>query len=416
MTATPTVLFTNANVLDVAKGALIANQTVVVAGDRIVAVQPAFPESVPEDATVIDVSGRTLMPGLCDAHVHVIAWTANISQQTRHSPAYTTARAGEILEGMLMRGFTTVRDCSGADYGLAQAVDEGYLTGPRVLTCGHALSQTGGHGDSRGPGERLLEPYGDLSLGLLCNGVPEVRAACRDEIRRGAHHIKLMLSGGVASPTDRLTNDQFALDEIRAAVEEAEMAGLYVTGHTYSARAVNRAIECGVRSLEHCNLIDETSVELLLKHDAFMVPTLATYQALFSEGQSAGFPQELNDKLALVRDKGIYALEMAHQAGVKIAYGTDLLGDLHKHQLSEFAIRSAVQKPIDILRAATINAAELFREEGETGVIAAGARADLLVVDGNPLEDLECMQAPENHLQIIMKSGKIYKQILADHR
>ncbi|MCB0061362.1 MAG: amidohydrolase family protein [Caldilineaceae bacterium] len=410
--ATPTLVFTNANVLDVGKGVLLANQSVTIAGDRITEVRPGTPDALPAETTVIDVGGRTLMPGLCDAHVHVIAWTANISQQTRHSPAYTTARAGEILEGMLMRGFTTVRDCAGADYGLAQAVDEDYLTGPRVLICGHALSQTGGHGDSRGPGERVLEPYGDLSLGLLCNGVPEVRAACRDEIRRGAHHIKLMLSGGVASPTDRLLNDQFSLDEIRAAVEEAEMAGLYVTGHTYSARAVNRAIECGVRSLEHCNLIDETSVELLLKHDAFMVPTLATYQALYSEGQSAGFPQELNDKLALVRDKGIYALDMAQQAGVKIAYGTDLLGDLHKHQLTEFAIRSQVQKPIDILRAATVNAAELFREEGETGVIKSGARADLLVVEGNPLEDLGCLQAPDEHLKVIMKGGKVYKQTL----
>lgn len=412
MTTTPTLVFTNANVLDVVQGTLLTDHSVVIAGDRIHDVRPGIPIEIPTEVDMIDVGGRTLMPGLCDAHVHVIAWTANIAQQTRHSPAYTTARSAKILEEMLMRGFTTVRDCAGADYGIAQAVDEGYITGPRVLICGHALSQTGGHGDSRGPGERVLEPYGDLSLGLLCNGVPEVRAACRDEIRRGAHHIKLMLSGGVASPTDRLTNDQFALDEIRAAVEEAEMAGIYVTGHTYTARAVNRAIECGVRSLEHCNLIDETSVELFLKHDAFMVPTLATYQALYNEGQSAGFPQELNDKLALVRDKGIYALDMAQQAGVKIAYGTDLLGDLHKHQLTEFTIRSEVQKPLDILRSATVNAADLFNETGETGVIAKGARADLLVVDGNPLEDLTCLQAPETHLTMIMKNGQIYKQLL----
>ncbi|MEZ4673776.1 MAG: amidohydrolase family protein [Caldilineaceae bacterium] len=412
MPATPTIILTNAAVLDVVQGVLRPDQSVVIADDQIVDVHPGLPMDVPQSADVTDVGGRTVMPGLCDAHVHVIAWTANISAQTRHPPAYTTARAGVILKEMLMRGFTTVRDCAGADYGLALAVEEEYLTGPRVLICGHALSQTGGHGDSRGPGERVLEPYGDLALGLLCNGVPAVRAACRDEIRRGAHHIKLMLSGGVASPTDRLTNDQFALDEIRAAVEEAEMAGLYVTGHTYTARAVNRAIECGVRSLEHCNLIDETSIELFLKHNAFMVPTLATYQALYTEGQSAGFPPELNDKLALVRDKGIFALEMAHQAGVKIAYGTDLLGDLHKHQLSEFAIRSQVQKPIDILRAATINAAELFNEAGETGVVAAGARADLLVVDGNPLADLACLQTPETHLQIIMKAGRIYKRSL----
>jgi imidazolonepropionase-like amidohydrolase len=413
MSTAATIAFQNATVLDVRSGQMLPAHEVVVKGERIQAVQPMLAQlDLPPETLRVDVGSHTLMPGLCDAHVHVIAWTANISLQARHSPAYTTARAGEILSGMLQRGFTTVRDCAGADYGLAQAVDEGYLTGPRVLFCGHALSQSGGHGDVRGRGEQQLSGYSDLTLGLLCNGVPEVRAAAREEIRKGAHHIKLMLSGGVASPTDRLTNDQFSLEEIRAAVEEADMAGLYVTGHTYTARAVNRAIECGVRSLEHCNLIDETSIELFLQHNAFMVPTLATYQALASEGVQSGLPADLLDKLALVRDRGLYALEMAQQAGVKLVYGTDLLGDMHRHQLSEFALRSQVQQPIDIIRAATLHAAELFNEVGETGVIQPGARADLLVVAGNPLENLACLQNPERHLKVIMKGGMLYKNEL----
>ena len=416
-------ILTNATMLDVIEGQLRPNQTIQIDHGHITSVtsntlsadERTYAESNGHD--IIDVGGRTVMPGLCDAHVHVIAWTANISEQTRHSSAYTTARASEILNDMLMRGFTTVRDCAGADYGIAQAVDEGFLTGPRVLFCGRALSQIGGHGDVRGRGEEMLSGYSDLTLSQLSNGVPEVRVACRDEIRKGAHHIKLMLSGGVASPTDRLTNNQFALEEIRAAVEEAEMAGIYVTGHTYTVQAVNRAIECGVRSLEHCNLIDETSVELLLEHDAFMVPTLATYEALSNEGADAGLQPEMLEKLTIVRDKGLYALDMAHSAGVNLVYGTDLLGKLHRHQLTEFAIRSQVQSPIDVIRSTTSNAAALFNEVGETGVIAEGARADLLVVDGNPLASLDCLQDPDRYLNVIMKDGVLYKNTLeATHR
>jgi imidazolonepropionase-like amidohydrolase len=404
----------NATLLDVINGKLVPNQRIVVAGSRIERIEPMYADTSnqpPSDK--LDVKGKTVMPGLCDAHVHVTSWTANISEQTRSSPFYTAARTAEILEGMLLRGFTTVRDEAGADFGIARAVNEGYLKGPRVLICGRALSQTGGHGDSRGRGETLLDTLtSPVGFSQICDGVAEVRRACREEIRRGANHIKLMLSGGVASPTDRLTNSQFSLEEIRAAVEEAEMAGLYVTGHAYTIKAVNRALECGVRSLEHCNLIDKSSLELFVKHGAFMVPTLATYEALAKEGVAAGLPKELLDKLSEVLDKGTQAVDLAHRGGVKLVYGTDLLGAMHKHQLTEFDLRSEVQAPIDIIRAATCNAAELFNEVGQTGVITEGARADLLVVDGNPLQDLQCLQDPEKYLKVIMKEGKVYQNAL----
>jgi len=304
-----------------------------------------------------------------------------------------------------MRGFTTVRDGGGADYGLAQAVDEGRIAGPRLLFCGEVLSPTGGHGDQRRRGE-------NYDAGHLVDGVDAVRKACREEIRKGARHIKLMLSGGVASPTDRITNLQFSRDEVRAAVEEAEMAGLYCMGHTYTARAVNRAIECGVRSLEHCNLIDESSIELFLEHNAFMVPTLATYEALAREGVEAGMPKELNDKVYDVLDAGIEALRMAHEAGVNLAYGTDLLGQMQRLQLTEFAIRARVQSPIDVIRGATCNAARLFNKVGEIGAVAEGARADLLVVDGDPLADLACLQDPDRYLKAIIKGGEFFKEDL----
>ncbi len=402
----------NAAVLDVIEGRRLTDHRVVVRSGVIDRVEPrGIDRPLPAEAEVVDVRGQTVMPGLCDAHVHVTAWTANLADLGRTSPTYTAARAAEILQAMLMRGFTTVRDAGGADYGLARAIDEGYLTGPRVLFCGHALSPTGGHGDMRGRGETGAQ--GEWGLGLLCDGVAEVRRACRDEIRRGAHHIKLMLSGGVASPTDRITNLQFSEDEVRAAVEEADMAGLYCMGHAYTARTVNRALACGVRSLEHCNLIDASSVNLFLKHDAFMVPTLVTYQALAREGVAAGLPADLNDKLQVILDRGTETLALAHEAGVKLVYGTDLLGQMHRFQLEEFAIRAAVQSPIDIIRAATARAAELFNEVGQTGVVAAGARADLLVVDGDPLRDLGCLQAPDRCLSAILKGGVFYKNTLA---
>ncbi len=406
------IILTNAAVLDVVAGKLLPNYRVVVHGGQIERVEPAAAAEPGDEA--IDCKGLTVMPGLCDTHVHVTSWTANISEQGRGSPTYTAARAAHILNGMLMRGFTTVRDEGGADYGIARAVAEGHIAGPRVLICGRSLSQTGGHGDSRGRGEMALETITDsVGFSQIVDGVAEVRRACRHEIRKGANHIKLMLSGGVASPTDRLTNSQFSLEEIRAAVEEAEMAGLYVTGHSYTVAAVNRAIQCGVRSLEHCNLIDESSVELFVKHGAFMVPTLVTYESLARDGVKSGLPKELESKIYEVLDKGLHALDIAYHGGVKIAYGTDLLGAMHKDQLQEFSIRNEVQPAIEIIRGATTIAADLFNEAGQTGVLAAGARADLLVVDGNPLDDLRVLTDPEKRLKAIMKAGTFYKNELA---
>ncbi len=406
------LLLKNALLLDAEAGELIPDRHVLIEDGRIRAVDTAVPKAA--DADVLDLKGRVLMPGLCDAHVHVTAATPDFALLTRWSPSYVAVRAGEILHAMLMRGFTTVRDAGGADFGLADAIEEGVISGPRLRFCGHALSQTGGHGDMRQRGEHALdECLCCAGLGRICDGVAEMRRACRDEIRKGAHQIKLMVSGGVSSPTDRITSTQFAAEEITAAVEEAEAADIYVMAHAYTARAINRALECGVRSIEHGNLLDESSIALFRAKDAFLVPTLSTYRALAEEGVAAGMPARLVDKVHDVLDAGMRALELAHRHGVRMAYGTDLLGAMHRHQLREFAIRAEVQRPADIIRAATVNAAELFRMRGEIGVIAPGARADLLVLDGNPLEDLGVLQAPERHLCLILKDGRAYKNELA---
>jgi imidazolonepropionase-like amidohydrolase len=288
------------------------------------------------------------------------------------------------------------------------------MDGPRLIHGGHALSQTGGHGDARPMGRTALEPgYSYTAMSTICDGVAAVRQAVREEIKRGAAHIKLMLSGGVASPTDRVDSTQFSLDEIRAAVEEAEAANIYVLGHAYTARAIKRGLACGVRTIEHGNLMDDSCPPLFLEHNAFYVPTLATYSALAARGREFGLPEHSYRKVFDVLDAGLRALEMAHQAGVQIAYGTDLLGGMHVDQLREFELRAHVQPAADIVRSATLVGAKLVRMEGEVGVIAPGALADLLVIDGNPLSDISVLTRPDEHLRLVMKAGRVYRDKLS---
>lgn len=405
-------VLTNANVLDVRAGTILPGRSVSILEGRIDEVSDGRLRA--KDAATFDLKGRTLMPGMADAHVHVTAVTANFAALRELSPSYVAACAVHILEGMINRGFTTVRDAGGADYGLADAINEGFIRGPRLLFCGHALSQTGGHGDMRSRGTMSLDQCACCAgLGTVCDGVAEVRRAARDEIRKGATHIKMMVSGGVSSPTDRITSTQFSREEITAAVEEAEAANLYVMAHAYTARAINRALECGVRSIEHGNLLDERSADLFLEKGAFLVPTLSAYRTLAERGLEAGLPKDLHAKIFEVMDAGMAALELAHRRGVTIVYGTDLLGMLHGEQSLEFSIRREIQKPIDVIRSATIHAAALFQMEGEIGVVEPGARADLLVVDGNPLEELDCLQEQGRHLRAILKDGEFYKNELA---
>ncbi len=260
----------------------------------------------------------------------------------------------------------------------------------------------------RGPGRQAYDLcHCCAGLGVLCDGVDEVRKAAREEIRRGASHLKLMLSGGVASPTDRVDSVQFSREEIRAAVEEAEAANLYVAGHAYTSRAINRGLECGVRSIEHGNLMDESSLPLFQQSGAFYVPTLVTYAALAARGREFGLPEHSHRKVFDVLHAGLHALELAHRAQIPIVYGTDLLGAMHEEQLREFTLRREVQPPADLLRSATTVAARLLRMEGQVGVVAPGASADLLVVEGDPLQDIAVLTDPQRRLKLVMARGRL---------
>jgi imidazolonepropionase-like amidohydrolase len=412
VSATTRILLRDAAVLDAAAGTLVEGQAVLVDGDRIAETGPAASVRA-GDALVLDAGGSTVMPGLIDAHVHVNAATADLAELEGWSPAYLAARAAGILRGMLDRGFTTVRDVAGADLGLAAAVEEGLLPGPRLVFGGKALSQTGGHGDPRPAGRVALDRHPCCpGLTVVADGVTEVRRAAREQLRRGAHHVKVMLSGGIASPTDRIDSVQYSMEELRAVVEEAEAANRYVTGHAYTAAAVNRGLRAGVRCIEHGNLMDDSSVALFRETGAFYVPTLATYAALAEEGKAHGFPADQHRKVFEVLDAGLRALELAHRAGLPIVYGTDLLGGMHRRQLTELTLRAEVQPAADVLRSATTVAARLLGLEGEVGVVAPGAFADLLVVDGNPLERLALLTEPERHLRLVVKAGTIHHQTL----
>lgn len=400
------ILFENCNLLDTISGGILPGHSVLIENSKIMEVSEKSIKT--SGAARYDLKGKTLMPGLCDAHVHLTAIELDLTKSSSLPPSYITANSLRVGENMLKRGFTTVRDAGGADWGLALTIKEGIFECPRLLFCGHALSQTGGHGDLRSRGDDYRDyRYPSVGeLGFICDGVTEVRRAVRDELRKGATHIKIMASGGVASPTDPVNSNQFSLEELRAIVEEAEAANTYVMAHAYTAASIKRALDCGIRSIEHGNLIDEETLDLLIAKNAFLVPTLATYEMLFKKDMSLSVPEGLIEKAGDLREKSITSFEMAYRKGAKIAFGTDLLGPFHKYQSIEFTLRRQVMRPLDIIRSATVVCAELFNMKGEIGEISPGAYADILVIDGNPLEDIKLLQAEHNRLRVIMKEGR----------
>jgi len=405
------VVFANCAVLDGTIKERREDYHVLVEGNRIREISDRPLRSAA--AETIDLKSRTLMPGLIDAHVHVLAVDAALARLSERPVTLLTLQAAKVLEGMLRRGFTTIRDAAGADGGLAEAVEDGLVHGPRIFPSGMALSQTGGHGDTRPrtqPVDTCACCAGGLAMSRIADGVAECRRAARDELRKGATQIKIVASGGVASPYDPILNLQYSEEEVRAIVEEAQAWHTYVMAHAYSPEAIRRSIDFGVRSIEHANLIDGATAEHVAGADAFVVPTLVTYDALYRFGRELGFPEVSMAKLTEVREAGLGSLEILQKAGVKIGFGTDLLGPMHRYQSHEFMIRAEVMSPFDIIRSATNVNAKLLNRAGELGVVTPGARADLIVVDGDPLADLSLLDGQGEHLTHIMKDGVFYKR------
>lgn len=406
------IAFTNARLFDSEKGVLRPNATVVVEGERIRDV--LFDAQRIDDATVHDLGGKVLLPGLIDAHVHVTAVHHDVLKLSMQPPSLITAQSKSVLETMLGRGFTTVRDAAGADFGLQAAVAGGHFAGPRLYISGWPLSQTGGHADGRPKGlQQMVCTCAGLGLfGAIADGVPQVRRAAREQLRNGANQIKVMAGGGVMSPTDPIDGTQYSLDELRAICEEAAAANTYVMAHAYSPRSIERAVQSGVRSIEHGNLLDEASAKRMKTEGAFLVPTLATYAAIDGEAGALGIPADQLTKLERVRNAGIEAIRIAKAIGVPIAFGTDLLGHMHAAQSSEWTLRRAAQRPVEILQGATSVAARMMNQSGTIGVLAPGAYADLLVVEGDPTTDLAPLEHPEAGVLAVMQGGRFFSNRL----
>ena len=355
------------------------------------------------------------MPGLIDSHVHVTLSEVFIRQLENIPLTLMTARAADLMRRMLDRGFTSVRDTGGADWGLREATETWLLPGPRLFIAGKALGPTGGHSDGRrrtdGGGPCHCCNAMRFTMGVA-DGVSDVRRAVREEMRQGADHIKIMMSGGVASPYDPLHSMQFSLDEVNAAVEEAHAFGRYVCAHAYTPEAITRAAHAGVRTIEHGNLVDEASAKLMSSKGMYLVANLVTYFEMKDKAKAFGMTPDMLEKNDIVIEGALRSLEICKRAGVKVAYGTDLLGQLQVEQSREFLIRSEVQTPIEIIRAATLIGAEIVRHEGRLGCLKPGAFADIIVVDGNPLKNLDCLQGQGKNLAAIMKGGRFHKNTL----
>jgi imidazolonepropionase-like amidohydrolase len=412
-------LLHNLRLLDPEAGRCVPGMKVLIGDDRFTAVGSDVDS--PAEVPRIDLGGRVLMPGLIDCHAHIMSiktkWANNTLMHMTQS--FANAAAAIKMRKILMRGFTTIRDAAGADMGHRDAVASGLLVGPRLFVAGRGISQTGGHGDFRTRVDHAFPcACHHLSVGLtggiarIADGVSEVRRAVRDEIRLGVDQIKVFASGGVGSDADPIHFLQYSMDELRAIVEEADMGDTYAMAHAYTADAIYRAVEAGIRTIEHGNFLDARAADLMADRGAYLVPTLVAYEATMKHGREHGYPEQNMKKNEYVLSVGTKSLEVAKAAGVRTAFGTDLIGELDVYQCDEFEIRSRVLSNAEVIRSATTMGAEIVRRVGELGVIAPGAFADALVLDKDPLEDIGVLVSAGRDIRAIIKDGKVYKDEL----
>ena len=407
------LLFRNFQLLEPEIGALQGGHELLVEGDLVREVSDKPIKA--EKAGVVDCGGRTMMPGLIDSHVHVTLSEVNIRYLESIPLTLMTARAARLMLGMINRGFTTVRDTGGADWGLKTAVEQGDIPGPRLFIAGAAIGPTGGHSDPRRRTDFGVRCHccDAMRFGMRqSDGVSEMLKATREQMRQGVDHIKIMMSGGVASPYDPLDSLQFSPAEVAAAVQEANAFGRYVCAHAYTPEAITRAAHGGVRVIEHGNLINDSTAKLMAEKGMFMVANLVAYYAMKERAAEYGMSGDMLAKNDLVIDGGLRSLEVCKRAGVPVGYGTDLLGALQVEESREFLIRSEVLSPLEIIRSATTIGAQIIRQEGKLGTLKAGAFADLLLIDGDPLKNLRLFQEQGKHLAAIMKGGKFHKNVL----
>jgi imidazolonepropionase-like amidohydrolase len=374
---------------------------------------------------VIDGGGRTLMPGIIEAHNHLMLSMPNSAQFNTHDIIYVSSAGAEEARRFMMRGWTTVRDIGGPSMGIQRAIDDGRIIGPRIYPSGPIIGQTSGHGDMRDyvdPHPNMIEykqPFFEY-FSFIADGPAEVQRAVRESLRRGAVQIKVMAGGGVSSTYDPLYTIQYSEEEFRAATEAAKDYGTYVAVHAYNDTAIARAIENGVKVIEHGTLMTEKSAKLMKEKDIWLSPNC---QVLNLPEEAVAFLNPVQRAKFFEAKEGLdRQMKLAKEYGLKVAFGTDMFGSRENFENTpkEFTCRAEYFTPLEILKQATSINAELLAmtgprnpyQEGPLGVIQEGAYADLLIIDGNPLEDISIMTDPEKNFRIIMKDGKVYKNTL----
>ena len=419
-TAQTATLFRNVRVFDGTSTTLSAPTDVLVTGNTITRIAPG---AAAAGARVIDGAGRTLMPGLIDVHVHMVYGALSMTElgNPALTPEQAGAKAARGAREMLLRGFTSVRDVGGPIFELKAAIDRGRVAGPRIWPSGATISQTAGHGDQRTPAERSRRFFGKASraelLGgtFIADGRDEVLAATRENLRFGASQIKVMAGGGTSSEYDPVDVTQYTLDEMRAAVDAAEDWGTYVTVHAYTPRAIRRAVEAGVRMIEHGQLADEATLRLMKERDVWL-----SSQVLRSTTPDMA-PQRAEKRKPVIEGQA-RLWPMAKALGVKLAWGTDFLFEpaLNKEQNANLVLLRQWFTPAEVLRIVTHDNAQVLALSGlrapyagRLGVVQEGALADLLLVDGDPIANLDLIADPARRFVVIMKDGRIEKNVLA---
>jgi imidazolonepropionase-like amidohydrolase len=414
-------LITNARIWDGTSDTLLTGKSLLVEGSMIVAIGKN-PAAEP-GARRFDAANRIVIPGIIEAHTHLASPIPPRQIKQSEDWMYVAARSVKEAEGVLMRGWTTVRDIGGPSQGLAKAIDEGHVPGPRIYTSAMTISQTSGHGDARSYNEPHPAIYGTTNwwagrYSLIADGPAEVKRAVRESLRHGATAIKVMAGGGISSQFDPLDTTQYSVDELRAAVEAAEQWHTYVAVHAYTDEAVRNALEAGVKVIEHGHMISEDTLKLIHEKGAFI--SSQTFAAVRRPGSN--MPSSISKKAAPVMDGIGNLMGNAARLGIPVAFGSDSFGSsrAYKGAVNEFEARLEWFTSLEILKQATSFNAKLLEltgprnpyPDGPLGVIEEGAYADLLIVDGNPLEDVRVLMDYENNIRLIMKDGVVYKDTL----
>ncbi|GAB4073719.1 amidohydrolase family protein [Barrientosiimonas marina] len=406
----------NGQLIDGNGGDAQPDGAVVVEDNQIVFAGPEAAYTPTGDETIVDAGGGTIMPGLIDSHVHMMMQYKPVAEKLETPFSYMYYQAEQYLKTTLNTGITSVRDALGTDRGVKKAVNDGLISGPRMELSINALTTTGGHGDGytvSGDANDIL-PSGHRGMpNGICDGVEEVRKKTREMLRAGAEVIKVHATGGVMSATDHPEFTQFSLEELKVIVEEGRFRrGTKVMAHAQGSEGIKNAVKAGIHSIEHGIFLDDEAIELMLANDTFLVPTLLAPVAVLETADEKGMPDTAVQKARDVIEAHKASIEKAYKAGVKIAMGTDAGVMDHGTNLRELSLMTDIgMSPMEAIVASTKTAAECLEWDDQVGTLESGKLADVLVVNGNPLNDIDSLAA-NDAIQMVMKDGKVEKNTL----